>query len=53
LATGITDVFNDPTTSLAFRGGEATVKLAKEHSAMLVKYATATKTKRDFSEAYK
>lgn len=53
LATGIADVFNDPTTSLAFRGGGATVKLAKEHSAMLVKYATATKTKRDFSEAYK
>ena len=53
LATGIADVFNDPTTSLAFRGGGATVKLAKEHSTMLVKYATATKTKRDFSEAYK
>ena len=53
LATGISDVFTDPTTSLAFRGGGATVKLAKEHKDMLVKYATTTKTKRDFSERYK
>ena len=53
LATGISDVFTDPATSLAFRGGGATVKLAKEHSTMLVKYATATTPKFDLSEGFK
>ena len=53
LATGIPDVFTDPATSLAFRGGGATVKLAKEHSTMLIRYATATKPDFDLSEGFK
>lgn len=53
LATGIPDVFTDPATTLAFRGGSATVKLAKEHSTMLIKYVTATKPNFDLSEGFK
>lgn len=53
LATGIHDVFTDPAASLAFRGGGATVKLAKEHSTMLIKYVTATKPNFDLSEGFK
>lgn len=53
LATGISDVFTDSATSLAFRGGGATVKLAKEHSTMLLKYATATTPKFNLAEGFK
>ena len=53
LATGIPDVFTDPVSSLAFRGGGATVKLAKEHSSLLVRYATATRPDFDLSKGFK
>lgn len=53
LATGVSDVFTDPSTVLAFRGGGATVKLAKEHSTLLMKHATATKPNFDLSEGFK
>ena len=53
LATGIPDVFTDPNTSLAFRGGGATVKMAKEHSTLLIRYVAATKPDFDLSEEYK
>ena len=53
LATSVSDVFTDPSTVLAFRGGGATVKLAKEHSTLLMKHATATKPNFDLSEGFK
>lgn len=53
LATGIPDVFTDPVASLAFRAGGATVKLAKEHSTMLVRYATSTRPDFDLSKGFK
>lgn len=52
-ATGIPNVFTDAATSMAFRGGGATVKLAKEHSTLLAKYATAAKPIFDLSEGFK
>ncbi len=53
LATGIPNVFTDPSASLAFRGGGATVKMGKEHSTLLMKYAYATMPKFNLAEGFK
>ena len=53
LATGITDVFNDPITSTAFRAGSAIEKMAVEHGKMLISYTSTTKPDFDLSEGFK
>lgn len=47
------DVFTDPVTLLAFRGGSATEKLAKEHSAKLIDYTIQNRSDFDLSEGFK
>ena len=53
IATGITDVFTDPITSMAFRAGSAIEKMAVEHGEMLINYTTTTEPDFDLSEGFK
>ena len=53
IATGITDVFTDPITSMAFRAGSAIEKMAVEHGEMLINYTTTTEPDFNLAEGFK